>query len=67
MSVQFSKNSTGTSVKIIDQFYFYQILVKSLNVENFLNLAEILYRFQFGFRKGFSTNHAFLSIVEQVP
>ena len=35
-------------------------------LENFLNLSEILYRFQFGFRKGFSTNHALLSIVEQI-
>ena len=35
-------------------------------LENFLNLSEILYRFQFGFRKGFSTNLALLNIVEQI-
>ena len=35
-------------------------------LETFLNLSDILYRFQFGFRKGFSTNHALLSTVEQI-
>ena len=40
--------------------------VMHTHLENFLNLSEILYRFQFGFRKGFSTNHALLSIVEQI-
>ena len=35
-------------------------------LENVLNLSEILYRFQFGFPKGFSTNHALFSIVEQI-
>ena len=40
--------------------------VMYMHLENFLNLSEILYRFQFGFGKGFSTNHALLSIVEQI-
>ena len=35
-------------------------------LDNFLNLSEILYKFQFGFRKSYSTNHALLSIVEQI-
>ena len=30
------------------------------------NSLSILYRFQFGIRKGFSTNHALLSIVERI-
>ena len=35
-------------------------------LDNFLNSAEIIYKFQFGFRKQYSTNHALLSIVEQI-
>ena len=33
---------------------------------NFINLSEIIYNFQFGFRKNYSTNHALLSIVVQI-
>ena len=35
-------------------------------LDNFLNSSDIMYKFQFGFRKGYSTNHALLSIVEQI-
>ena len=35
-------------------------------LENFLNTLDIKYKFQFGFRKGYSTNHALPSIVEQI-
>ena len=35
-------------------------------LDNFLNSSEIIYKFQFGFRKNYSTNHALLSIVEQI-
>ena len=35
-------------------------------LDNFLSSSEIIYKFQFGFRKQYSTNHALLSIVEQI-
>ena len=35
-------------------------------LDNFLTTSEILYKFQFGFRKHYSTNHALLNIVEQI-
>ena len=35
-------------------------------LDKFLDLSEIIYKFQFGFRKNYSTNHALLSIVEQI-
>ena len=35
-------------------------------LEDFLITSEILYKFQFGFRKTYSTNHALLSIVEKI-
>ena len=35
-------------------------------LDNFLNMSEIIYKFQFGFRKNYSTNHALLSIIEQI-
>ena len=35
-------------------------------LDTFLSLSEIIYKFQFGFRKQYSTNHALLSIVEQI-
>ena len=38
----------------------------ALRLDTFLNLSEIIYNFQFGFRKNYSTNHALLSIVEQI-
>ena len=41
-------------------------LVMYNRLDNFLNSAEIIYKFQFGFRKQYSTNHALLSIVEQI-
>ena len=36
------------------------------HLDNFLNMSEIIYKFQFGFRKNYSTNHALLSIIEQI-
>ena len=36
-------------------------------LDEFMTLSEIIYKFQFGFRKQYSTNHALLSIVEQIP
>ena len=35
-------------------------------LEDFLKTSEILYKFQFGFRKTYSTNHALLSIAEKI-
>ena len=35
-------------------------------LDNFLDISEIMYQFQFGFRKNYSTNHALLSIIEQI-
>ena len=35
-------------------------------LDNFLDLSDTIYTFQFGFRKNYSTNHALLSIVEQI-
>ena len=35
-------------------------------LENFLNTSDIIYKFQFGFRKRYSTTHALLSIVEEI-
>ena len=35
-------------------------------INDFFNSSEIIYKFQFGFRKNYSTSHALLSIVEQI-
>ena len=35
-------------------------------IYNFLETSNALYKFQFGFRKKYSTNHALLSIVEEI-
>ena len=35
-------------------------------LENFLNENNLIYDLQYGFRKKFSTNHALISIVEQI-
>ena len=35
-------------------------------IEEFLKTSDILYKYQFGFRKQHSTNHALLSIIEQI-
>ena len=35
-------------------------------LKHFLNEFEIIYKLQFGFRKKYSTNHALLSIIEQI-
>ena len=35
-------------------------------LDHFLSTSEIIYKFQFGFRKQYSTNHVLLSIVEQI-
>ena len=46
--------------KIFERVYFNQLA-------HFLNVNEIIYDLQFGFRKKkYSTNHALLSIVEQI-
>ena len=45
--------------KIFERVYFNQL-------EHFLNVNDIIYDLQFGFRKKYSTNHALLSIVEQI-
>ena len=45
--------------KIFERIYFNQL-------EHFLNVNDIIYDLQFGFRKKYSTNHALLSIVEQI-
>ena len=72
MSVQFSKNfdsykcENNRLISLLSNISKIFERVMSTRLENFLNLSEILYRFQFGFRKGFSTNHALLSIVEQI-
>ena len=72
MSVQFSKKSIGNKcenyrpISLLSNISKIFERVMYTRLENFLNLSEILYRFQFGFRKGFSTNLALLSIVEQI-
>ena len=33
---------------------------------NFIDANKILYKYQFGFRKSHSTNHAIISLVEKV-
>ena len=33
---------------------------------SFIDKENILYKFQFGFRKSYSTNHAIISMVEKV-
>ena len=43
---------------------FEQVIYERL--DNFLTSSEIIYKFQFGFCKKYSTNHAFLSMVEQI-
>jgi hypothetical protein len=35
-------------------------------IDHFLNEHNLIYKLQFGFRKRYSTNHALLSIVEQI-
>ena len=35
-------------------------------LEDFLKFTDVLYKFQFGFRKQYSTNHALFSIVEKI-
>ena len=35
-------------------------------LDSFLDSSEIIYKYQFGFRKHYSTNHARLSIAEQI-
>ena len=45
--------------KIFERIYFNQL-------EHFLNVNDLIYNLQFGFRKKYSTNHALLSIVEQI-
>ena len=40
--------------------------VMYVQLENFLMSLDILYKYQFGFRKQHSTNHTLLSIVEKI-
>ena len=40
--------------------------VMYVRLENFLKSSDILYKYQFGFRKQHSTNHTLLSIVEKI-
>ena len=35
-------------------------------LEEFLKSSEVFYKYQFGFRKHYSTNHALISIVEKI-
>ena len=35
-------------------------------IESFLSESNAIYKYQFGFRKKYSTNHALLSIVEKI-
>ena len=35
-------------------------------IEHFIEEHNIIYKYQFGFQKKYSTNHALLSIVEQI-
>ena len=37
-----------------------------VRIENFLKSSDILYKYQFGFRRQHSTNHGLLSIVEKI-
>ena len=41
--------------------------VMYVRIENFLKSSDILYKYQFGFRRQHSTNHALLSIIEKIP
>ena len=36
------------------------------HLNNFIDATKILYKYQFGFRKSHSTNHAIISLVEKV-
>ena len=40
--------------------------VMYVRLENFLKSSDILYKYQFGFRKQHPTNHTLLSIVEKI-
>ena len=40
--------------------------VMYVRIEDFLKSSDILYKYQFGFRKQYSTNHALLSIIEKI-
>ena len=59
-------------VEITDQSHFFQTLASYLNgscmyaLKIFLKSSDILYKYQFGFRKQYSTNHALLSIIEKI-
>ena len=72
MSVQSSKKVIKINVKITDQYPHFLILSNFMNVLctlvfiNILKNFKLLYNFQFGFRKKHSTNHAILSIVEDI-
>ena len=35
-------------------------------IDEFIKQNEIIYKYQFGFRSGYSTNHALLSIIEEI-
>ena len=45
--------------KIFERLFYNQL-------EHFLDVHDLIYKLQFGFRKKYSTNHALLSIVEKI-
>ena len=51
---------------LLPYLYSYVPLKHSYTQANNLQSLDILYKFQFGFRKEHSTNHALLSIVEEI-
>ena len=60
------------SLRIIDLFRYCRIFLKYMNelfttmVMQYINSNDILYDKQFGFRKGHSTSHAIITLVEKV-
>ena len=48
--------------------FFSKVFEKTMynHLINFIDANKILYKYQFGFRKSHSTNHAIISLVEKV-
>ena len=57
-------NYRPISVLTLFSKIFEKIMYNHLT--NFINAHNILYKFQFGFRKQYSTNHAIISLVERI-
>ena len=56
-------------IKIIGPFPFTPSppkFMKNNHIINFVTINDILYDKQFGFRKGHSTNHAIITLVDKV-